>query len=176
MAGQLESLVDSARTGSGLATVYRALDELVELYALDDAAVVVDVPGFGRQVLHAGRRPLRNDEHGCTRRSPASTSSPRSTTRCSRGSCWRSARSGSATTRRERRRRESRRPVNLDELELELRRLPGVVAVGFVETDGVLVVELQAGADAYDDLARDATVLAVAARLGPGRGRGRAVG
>jgi hypothetical protein len=59
-----ESLVAAARDGSGLATVYRALDELVDLYALDDAAVVVDVPGFGRQVLHAGRRPLRDDEQG----------------------------------------------------------------------------------------------------------------
>jgi hypothetical protein len=58
------SLVESARTGSGLATVYRALDELMELYALEDAAVVVDVPGFGRQVLRAGHRPLHDDEHG----------------------------------------------------------------------------------------------------------------
>jgi hypothetical protein len=57
-----ETLVAAARESSGLATVYRALDELVDLYALDDAAVVVDVPGFGRQVLHAGRRPLRDDE------------------------------------------------------------------------------------------------------------------
>ena len=57
-----ESLVASAREGSGLATVYQALDDLVDLYALDDAAVVVDVPGFGRQVLRAGRRPLRDDE------------------------------------------------------------------------------------------------------------------
>jgi hypothetical protein len=56
------SLVASAREGSGLATVYQALDDLVDLYSLDDAAVVVDVPGFGRQVLHAGRRPLRDDE------------------------------------------------------------------------------------------------------------------
>jgi hypothetical protein len=55
-------LVASAQQGSGLSTIYRALDELVELYALDDAAVVVDVPGFGRQVLRAGRRPLRDDE------------------------------------------------------------------------------------------------------------------
>lgn len=60
----LESLVDAARTGSGIGTVYRALDELVDLYALDDAAVVVDVPELGRQVLHAGRRPLHDDEHG----------------------------------------------------------------------------------------------------------------
>jgi hypothetical protein len=59
-----ESLVESARVGTGIGTVYRALDELVDLYALEDAAVVVDVPGFGRQVLHAGRRPLRDDEHG----------------------------------------------------------------------------------------------------------------
>jgi hypothetical protein len=60
----LESLVDAARTASGIGTVYRALDELVELYALEDAAVVVEVPGFGRQVLHAGRRPLHDDERG----------------------------------------------------------------------------------------------------------------
>ena len=59
-----ESLVTAAQESSGLATVYRALDDLVDLYALDDAAVVVEVPGFGRQVLHAGRRPLRADEHG----------------------------------------------------------------------------------------------------------------
>ncbi len=59
-----ESLVESARLGSGIGTVYRALDQLVDLYALEDAAVVVDVPGFGRQVMHAGRRPLRADEHG----------------------------------------------------------------------------------------------------------------
>lgn len=56
-----ESLFESARLGSGIATVYRALDELVERYSLDDAAVVLDVPGFGRQVLHAGRRPLQDD-------------------------------------------------------------------------------------------------------------------
>ena len=54
-------LIASAQESSGLATIYRALDELVDLYALDDAAVVVDAPGFGRQVLRAGRRPLRDD-------------------------------------------------------------------------------------------------------------------
>jgi hypothetical protein len=50
--------------------------------------------------------------------------------------------------------------VGLDDLELQLRRLTGVVAVGFVETDDLLVVEVQAGEHAYDDLARDATLLA----------------
>ena len=59
-----ESLVAAARDSTGLATVYRALDELVDLYSLDDAAVVVDVPGFGRQVLSVGRRPLHHDERG----------------------------------------------------------------------------------------------------------------
>jgi hypothetical protein len=58
-----ESLADVARDESGLATVYRALDRLVARYGLTDAALVVDVPGLGRQVLHAGRRPLHNDEH-----------------------------------------------------------------------------------------------------------------
>jgi hypothetical protein len=57
--------------------------------------------------------------------------------------------------------------ADLDLLELQLRRLAGVIAVGFAETDGVLVVELQAGAEAYDDLARDATLLAVEHAEGP---------
>ena len=66
--------------------------------------------------------------------------------------------------------------VSLDELELQLRHLAGVVAVGFVETDDLVVVEVQAGPDAYDDLARDATVLAAEHVRRRGRGRGRAVG
>jgi hypothetical protein len=57
--------------------------------------------------------------------------------------------------------------VSLDELELRLRRLAGVVAVGFVETDDLVVVEVQADSDAYDDLARDATVLAAEYVRGP---------
>jgi hypothetical protein len=60
--GRVESFLDSARRGSGLATIYSALDHLVAQYQLRDAAVVVEVPGFGRQLLHAGRRPLHNDE------------------------------------------------------------------------------------------------------------------
>jgi hypothetical protein len=56
------SLVESARLGSGLGTVYNALDQLVDRYALHDAALVVDVPGLGRQVMHAGRRPLGDDD------------------------------------------------------------------------------------------------------------------
>jgi hypothetical protein len=62
-----EALIESACLGSGIGTVYQALDRLVDLYALDDAALVLDVPGLGRQVLHAGRKPLRNDEHGLLR-------------------------------------------------------------------------------------------------------------
>jgi hypothetical protein len=58
----VESLADTARHGSGLATAYHALDRVVAHYGLRDATVVVDVPGMGRQVLHAGRRPLHNDE------------------------------------------------------------------------------------------------------------------
>ncbi len=57
--------------------------------------------------------------------------------------------------------------MSLDELDVQLRRLPGVVAVGFVETDDLLLVEVQAGADADDDLPRDATVLAAEHADGP---------
>jgi hypothetical protein len=57
--------------------------------------------------------------------------------------------------------------VSLDALELQLRRLTGVVAVGFVETDDLVLIEVQAGADADDDLARDATVLAAGHVRGP---------
>jgi hypothetical protein len=65
-----EALLESACLGSGIGTVYKALDRLVDLYALDDAALVLDVPGLGRQVLHAGRKPLGNDEHGLLRSPP----------------------------------------------------------------------------------------------------------
>jgi hypothetical protein len=61
---------DHARFDSGIGTVYRVLGELVARYELEDAAVVVDVPGLGRQVLCAGRRPLRNDERGLLKSPP----------------------------------------------------------------------------------------------------------
>ena len=63
-------LGQSARFGSGLGTVYRALDLLVAERGLDDAALVVDVPSLGRQVLRAGRRPLRDDDRGLLERPP----------------------------------------------------------------------------------------------------------
>jgi hypothetical protein len=65
-----EQLLEASRLGSGIGTVYEALDRLVALYALDDAVLVVDVPGLGRQVLHAGRKPLGNDERGLLRSPP----------------------------------------------------------------------------------------------------------
>jgi diguanylate cyclase (GGDEF)-like protein len=51
-----------ATTESGLGLIYRALDALVEEYALEDAAIVIDEPGLGRQVFRAGRRPLDDDD------------------------------------------------------------------------------------------------------------------
>jgi len=57
--------------------------------------------------------------------------------------------------------------VSIDELELRLRRMAGVVAVGFVETDDLVLVELQVGPDADDDVARDATLLAAEHVRGP---------
>ena len=51
--------------------------------------------------------------------------------------------------------------MSIDELEVELRKLAGVVAVAFVERDRLLLVEVQAAPDAPDDLARTATAVAV---------------
>ena len=65
-----EALLDAARLGSGLGTIYEALDRLVDLYALDDAVLVVDIPELGRQVLHAGRKPLGDDDRGLLRSPP----------------------------------------------------------------------------------------------------------
>lgn len=61
---------DGGSTRSGLATVHHALDRLVAERGLNDAALVLDVPGLGRQVLHAGRRPLRDDDAGLLTRPP----------------------------------------------------------------------------------------------------------
>jgi diguanylate cyclase (GGDEF)-like protein len=47
-----------ATTDSGIALIYRALDALVAQFGLEDAAVVLEEPGLGRQVFCAGRRPL----------------------------------------------------------------------------------------------------------------------
>src|SRR5689334_10852213 len=43
-----------ANTESGLGLIYRALDALVAEYALEDAAIVIEEPGLGRQVFRAG--------------------------------------------------------------------------------------------------------------------------
>jgi diguanylate cyclase (GGDEF)-like protein len=51
-----------ATSESGIALIYRALDALVEQFGLDDAAVVLEEPGLGRQVFCAGRRPLGPDD------------------------------------------------------------------------------------------------------------------
>ena len=58
-----EELAASVATSeSGIALIYKALDALVEQFGLDDAAIVIDEPGLGRQVFCAGRRPLGPDD------------------------------------------------------------------------------------------------------------------
>jgi hypothetical protein len=51
--------------------------------------------------------------------------------------------------------------VSLHELDLQLRELDGVLAVGFVESDGFVVVEVEASRTAPVDLARDAVIAAM---------------
>lgn len=61
--GHVDSLLaELATTTLGLGLVYRALDDLVAAHSLRDAALVIDEPGFGRQVFTAGRRPLEGTE------------------------------------------------------------------------------------------------------------------
>ena len=189
-----ESLVESARLGSGLDTVYRALDRLVDLFVLDDAAVVVDVPGFARQVLHAGRRPLRDDEHGLHAAAPGLYLFDRQGEAMTTDGAEAPAPEASALAelmvalgalglRHDARpvgEPESRPSgaalrhrvhlgalVNLDELELAVRRLRGVVSVGFVDDAGALLVEVHAGAEAYAELPRDISILAAEHVGGP---------
>lgn len=53
-----EMVGELASSQSGLAIIYHALDALVAQHNLDDAAVIIDEPGLGRQVFRAGRKPL----------------------------------------------------------------------------------------------------------------------
>ncbi len=56
---------------------------------------------------------------------------------------------------------------NYDELELEVRKLPGVLAVSIAGTDGELLLEVQAGPDARTELPRDISRLAADRAGGP---------
>jgi diguanylate cyclase (GGDEF)-like protein len=63
MSALSEELAASVATSeSGIALIYKALDALVDQFELDDAAVVIDEPGLGRQVFCAGRRPLGTED------------------------------------------------------------------------------------------------------------------
>ena len=65
-----------ATTESGIALIYRALDALVDQFELDDAAVVLEEPGLGRQVFCAGRRPLGPDDEELLTSSPGLYTQP----------------------------------------------------------------------------------------------------
>ncbi len=63
MSALSEDLAASVATSdSGIALIYKALDALVDQFELNDAAVVIEEPGLGRQVFCAGRRPLGTED------------------------------------------------------------------------------------------------------------------
>jgi diguanylate cyclase (GGDEF)-like protein len=62
--------LDVATTESGMALIYRALDALVAEFGLEDAAVVLEEPGLGRQVFCSGRRPLGPADEELLRAAP----------------------------------------------------------------------------------------------------------
>jgi diguanylate cyclase (GGDEF)-like protein len=65
-----------ATTESGIAVIYRALDALVREFDLDDAAVVLEESGLGRQVFCAGRRTLGHDDEELLRAPPGLYTQP----------------------------------------------------------------------------------------------------
>jgi diguanylate cyclase (GGDEF)-like protein len=60
LSGELAAAL--AQHESGIALIYRALDALVSEFELEDAAIVVEEPGLGRQVFRAGRKPFDEDD------------------------------------------------------------------------------------------------------------------
>ena len=76
--GTLSEVISAhlAITDSGISLVYKTLDELVERYTLDDAAVVLDEPGLGRQIFRAGRRPLDADDEALLEAPPGLYTEP----------------------------------------------------------------------------------------------------
>jgi len=65
-----------AVTDSGLSLVYKTLDTLVEQYQLEDAALVLEEPGLGRQIFRAGRRPLDADDEALLEAAPGLYTEP----------------------------------------------------------------------------------------------------
>ena len=51
-------LLDLTSDKPGISVIYKALNELVNENSLNDAVLVVDEPGIGRQVFTYDRRPL----------------------------------------------------------------------------------------------------------------------
>ncbi len=60
LSGELASALSQNESGIGL--VYRALNALVDEFALEDAAIVLEEPLIGKQMFRAGRRPLDEDD------------------------------------------------------------------------------------------------------------------
>jgi diguanylate cyclase (GGDEF)-like protein len=55
---------------SGISLVYKTLDGLVDQYQLDDAALVLEEAGLGRQIFRAGRRPLDPEDEALLEAAP----------------------------------------------------------------------------------------------------------
>ncbi len=74
LSGELAAAL--AQHESGIALIYRALDALVSEFTLEDAAIIVDEPGLGRQVFRAGRRPFDEDDEALLEAPPGLYTEP----------------------------------------------------------------------------------------------------
>lgn len=69
-------LADLTSDSPGIGVVYKALHELVENNALDDAVLVVEEPGLGKQVFTFDRRPLTDTDEEFLLAAPGLYTSP----------------------------------------------------------------------------------------------------
>jgi len=143
----------------GLASLHTMLDHVAEQLDLRSLTVVVDDPDLGRQAFRAGPGPFESGaligEPGC--RADPSLPPERLDGDLLVALCAASLRIDVM--------RGDEAP-EIDAAEVAFRRLPGVVAVVVERDDDVLVVQIHAGSDAPDDLARAAA--RAAAPLGGG--------
>jgi hypothetical protein len=77
MAARCAALMSELATdNSGIGLIYRALDTLVEHFALSNAAVVIDEPTLGRQIFSFGRQALDDREQLALARAPGLYTDP----------------------------------------------------------------------------------------------------
>ena len=138
----------ASNADAGLSLAYETLTLLVRSRQLRDAVAVVDDPTLGRQLLVAGRRPLTADDEDRLDGPPGCHTDPSSSVSALERElvhriCAAALRCAAL---------EPEPAAAIDQLEIALRRLPGVFGVALDEEDPI--VEVHASSGTEPDLAR----------------------